>query len=506
MKREEKRVKEKTEALKEDSKARVMIEFADFDGNLVSEKLDATLNLTTTALNEVLGRVLGETDETYTFFFEGYEIQENLKELLVQFPEKKIKNELHLRLQYLPETPFRVKPVTRISSSLDGHTQPVLDITFSPNNKYLASASGDKTIRLWDVLTETGSFKLEGHEAWVLALSWSPDSSLLTSGDEVGTVIVWRVAELLGSSKNRKDPEASARHRTIFPGHKSFVTSISWRPFNVSGEVDRFVSSSKDATLRFWSRKTGKCLKVGARHSKSVTRVVWGGEDFVYSCSQDTTVILWTAEGEFVSEFRGHAHWVNCLALNTYHLLRAGYFEFADLQAAKPLDDEPVESRHLKAKKIFNAFLAKVGPEVFVTASDDHTLMLFDRTKGAKCVRQYPGHTAPVNQVQFAPNGVLFVSASFDKTLKLWSSKSAGCLATLRGHLSQVYTLAFSKDSRWFVSGSKDSTIQVWSVKDRKRAYQLPGHADEVFAVDWAPDGVRLASGGKDKMVRIWRN
>ena len=69
------------------------------------------------------------------------------------------------------------------------------------------------------------------------------------------------------------------------------------------------------------------------------------------------------------------------------------------------------------------------------------------------------GHLGPINHVLFAPNSVFFVSASFDKTLRIWSVSTLNCLSVLKGHVSEVYLLSFSRDSKWIVSGSKDSTL-----------------------------------------------
>lgn len=51
------------------------------------------------------------------------------------------------------------------------------------------------------------------------------------------------------------------------------------------------------------------------------------------------------------------------------------------------------------------------------------------------------------------------MSASFDKTLRIWSVHNQTCLGVLRGHVSAVYVLSFSRDSKWIISGSKDSTL-----------------------------------------------
>lgn len=59
----------------------------------------------------------------------------------------------------------------------------------------------------------------------------------------------------------------------------------------------------------------------------------------------------------------------------------------------------------------------------------------------------------------FAPNSIIFVSASFDKTLRIWSVHENKCLAVLKAHVNEVYMLSFSNDSKWVVSASKDSTL-----------------------------------------------
>lgn len=60
-----------------------------------------------------------------------------------------------IKITATPQALFRVRPATRCTGTLDGHTDAVLSVSFSPNGLYLASGSGDCTIRVWDVRTGT---------------------------------------------------------------------------------------------------------------------------------------------------------------------------------------------------------------------------------------------------------------------------------------------------------------------------------------------------------------
>ena len=204
------------------------------------------------------------------------------------------------------------------------------------------------------------------------------------------------------------------------------------------------------------------------------------------------------------NELKGHAHWVNCLALSTDYVLRTGCYD----HTGKQFDAETKEGQKQMqqyARERYEKALDQRG-EVLVSGSDDFTMHLWQPKKQTKSMARLTGHQALIIQVAFSPDGFYFVSASFDRSIKLWDGKTGKYVASFRGHVSPVYQVSFSADSRLLVSGSKDSTLKIWDITKRKLMFDLPGHADEVYAVDWSPDGQRVASGSKDRRLRIWRN
>ncbi|XP_048374810.1 WD repeat and SOCS box-containing protein 1 [Sphaerodactylus townsendi] len=115
-------------------------------------------------------------------------------------------------------------------------------------------------------------------------------------------------------------------------------------------------------------------------------------------------------------------------------------------------------------------------------------------------------HTEVVRDLTFAPDGsLILVSASRDKTLRVWDLKDDGnMMKVLRGHPNWVYSCAFSPDSSILCSVGASKTVLLWDMDKYSLIRKLEGHHNDVVACEFSPDGALLATASYDTCVSVW--
>jgi WD40 repeat protein len=185
-----------------------------------------------------------------------------------------------------------------LEQTLEGHSDWVRSVAFSPDGSKLASGSSDRTVRVWNVATGQVEQTLEGHLDSVWSVVFSPDGSKVASGSRDHTVRVWNVA--------------TGQVEQTLEGHSRSVFSVGFSP-----DGSKVTSGSDDGTVCIWNVATGQAEQTLEDHSNSVSSVVFSPDGSkLASGSDDRTVRIWNvATGQAEQTLEGHSDSVSGVAL-----------------------------------------------------------------------------------------------------------------------------------------------------------------------------------------------
>jgi hypothetical protein len=169
---------------------------------------------------------------------------------------------LSSKFQLSGEGSVAAGPVARPARAIEFDNAFVFNAVFSPDDRYVATASRDRTARVWDLATGKQTVAFGGHRDWVRTIAYAPDGQTLASASEDKTVKLWDAG--------------TGRELVSFEGHSGGVTSLALAAEGTlvaSGSGDG--KGGKSGEVRLWDRTTGKELAALPGHGGEVTSVAF---------------------------------------------------------------------------------------------------------------------------------------------------------------------------------------------------------------------------------------
>jgi guanine nucleotide-binding protein subunit beta-2-like 1 protein len=207
----------------------------------------------------------------------------------------------------------------------------------------------------------------------------------------------------------------------------------------------------------------------------------------------------------------GHSNWVTSLAAsheNPNILLSGSRDKSVMVWDLTPGEDSPgvAKKRLTGHNQAVQDLVTSSDGQFALTASWDKTMRLWDLNMGSS-VRSFQGHTGDVHSVAFSSDNRQIVSGSRDKTIRLWNTL-AECKYTITedAHLDWVSRVRFSPSAKQplIVSCGWDKLVKVWNLNNCKLRYNLAGHNGPLYDVTISPDGSLCSSGGRDGTTMLW--
>ncbi|KAJ1307677.1 hypothetical protein OPQ81_001769 [Rhizoctonia solani] len=417
---------------------------------------------------------------------------------------------------------------------VDGHTNRINCLTFSPDGTRIATGSNGETIRLWD--TENGTMlHCLAVQGGSYAVVFSPDGTRVASTSDK-TLYVWDSQTgdiILGPLTHTEDIDTIAfspdnsriigsTHSddaynihmwdaqtgdTIFgpiQAHRNYIRCIRYSP-----DSRYIVSGSADRTISVWDAHNGN-LVLGPleAHTGTVSSVTFSPDSSrIISACHRGLVCTWDAQQRSLTRgsINAGSDHIRCVKFSS----DGTRFVSGSEQGTISIWDAQTGETKVGPIKAHTDPIIAVDflKDRVVSGSRDGTICICDALSGEVVLGPLKVASNMIGAVAYSANGKLIATGSYDR-VDVWDAQNGsqvlGPLTELDGW---VRSIQFSPDGTRIVGGSQGpgGCIVVWDVADGKNVFgSLDGHNDRVNSVSYSPDGALIASSSYDQTIMVW--
>lgn len=338
--------------------------------------------------------------------------------------------------------------------TLKGHSVKVFSTSIHPNGNKIAITVDDNTTKIWDTFFGRCILTLHGHNRKVWNASFHPFKPKLVTASEDKTAKIWQTT--------------TGECKMTLKGHSSSVKSVSFHP---NGE--KIITASDDKTAKVWDTESGQCLLTLEGHKDKVKNASFHSNGkHILTYSEDKTVKVWDfPSGDCIfsyapgtgSNILNAAFSPNSQVITiTYEIQGDKFFEAWDFSFGKKINIINVEDISISTK-ILDAIFHPNGTQIIIISGRSAKILNSNFRQIVLHLENENEHKARIWNAAFHPNSAKIITASEDKTAKVWDLYTGKCLLTLQGHSGPVKNAVFHPDKPIIVTISDDQTTKVWN-------------------------------------------
>ncbi|MFH0894476.1 MAG: caspase family protein [Bacteroidota bacterium] len=409
-----------------------------------------------------------------------------------------------------------------------GHTSLVWDAEYSPDGKYIVTASADKTAKMWESKSGRLIQNFEGHLWGINSAQFSPVcSSDPTGGKYIVTASDDSTAKIWESS--------SGKILKTLSGHRGYVYSAKFSP-----DGKNIVTTSKDSTAKIWDTQSGKLLHTfdGTKSFILSFRFSPDGKYFI-TASKDSSAKVWEcSSGKLIKNIQGHTGWYNSVQFSpngkyvltacrrdsaqlrecgSWNLIRSFDGKYAEFSTdgkniVSITDDGTMKIWESSSGKLLNSIDDHVFRFPMITAtfsadgkyiltfSEDGTAKIWDSKSGIM-VGSSKDNLNMFSKGQFSPDGKSMVFTA-KKTAEIRETQSGKLLIKLESQIDPISDARFSADGKYMATSS--ATAKIWNVSEGKLLRSLKSYSAHIVSAQFSPDGKYIVTSSPDSSAKIW--
>lgn len=366
----------------------------------------------------------------------------------------------------------------------------VTDVQFTPDGKRFIVSSREGVLRTFDVRTQTELTALQINQpGYILSFDLSPNGRRVVTCSSTPTVHIWDCGEPMDTG--------------IDIPLEGSVYGISF----INGS-NYFAAASSSGDFGVWDFTTGYNL-FRENIGNGISSLQTSPDGHYIAISNKSKVRLFeanTGEEVYFDNTNGHKNWIRdlCFSNDGQVLASVGdderiiLWSISEKRVLKHLDD---------SRKVLTAGIYSVGfshnDSLLVTGSVDGTICQWNISSGKQIKQSIVGHKGEVFSVSYCQNDTKILSTSGDQTACLWDT-DGNIIQQYIGASGCMNDICFNYIDDEVITASNDKSIRIWCASNGRETIKLDGHLDGVLRIALSKDGI-LLSGDSQGLIKIWR-